>query len=194
MHAYPPDNKELFKLISEGDETAFRQLFHLYAPQFRAMALHITKTASVTEDIVQETFLRLWISRDRLKEIEQPRSWLMRIVFYQCFTFLRKQAVHDKAMAALTPVEPVFSPEEDMAYAAMREQVGIAVEQLPPQAKRIYLLSREQGLKIPEIASQLGLSPNTVKNSLVRSLHAIRQHLEQLGMLFPMLILWLLRV
>jgi len=194
MQAYSHDNKELFRLISEGDEMAFRQLFHLYAPQFRAMALHITKTASVTEDILQETFLRLWISRDKLKEIEQPRSWLMRIVFYQCFTYLRKKAVHHKAMAALMPDEPVFSPEEDIAYAFMKEQVGVAVQQLPPQARRIYLLSREQGLKIPEIAARLSLSPNTVKNSLVRSLHAIRKHLEQSGMLFPALVLWLLRV
>jgi RNA polymerase sigma-70 factor (ECF subfamily) len=194
MQAYLHDNNELFQLISEGDEMAFRQLFHIYAPRFRAMALRITHTVSVTEDIVQEVFLRLWISRDKLKEIEHPRSWLLRIVLYQCFTYLRKQAMHNRAMAALEPVETVFSPEDDLTYAFMKEQVGIAVQQLPPQAKRIYLLSREQGLKIPEIAERLSLSPNTVKNSLVRSLHSIRKHLEQLGMLFPVLILWLLQV
>ncbi|ASZ12491.1 RNA polymerase sigma-70 factor [Chitinophaga pendula] len=194
MQAYTHDNKELFQLISEGDEMAFRQLFHLYAPQFRALALHITKTAAVTEDIIQETFLRLWISRDKLKEIEQPRSWMLRIVFYQCFTYLRKQAVHHKAIAAMMPEEPVFSAEEDIAYAFMRKQVGIAVQQLPPKARHIYLLSREQGLKIPEIAAQLSISPNTVKNSLVRSLQAIRKHLEEPGMLFPLLILCLLKV
>ncbi|MDQ0107431.1 RNA polymerase sigma-70 factor (ECF subfamily) [Chitinophaga terrae (ex Kim and Jung 2007)] len=194
MQADSLDNKQLFQLISEGDESAFRQLFHIYAPQFRAVALHITKTASVTEDILQETFLRLWISRDKLREIEQPRSWMLRIVFHQCFSYLRKQAIHNKAVAILAPAEPVFSPEEDIAYDFMRAQVTLAVQQLPPQAKRIYLLSREQGLKIPEIAAQLSLSPNTVKNSLVRSLQAIRKHLEHSGILFPAFIIWLLRV
>ncbi|MET3876302.1 RNA polymerase sigma-70 factor (family 1) [Chitinophaga sp. OAE865] len=193
MNAYLQDNNQLFQLISEGDETAFRQLFHIYAPHLRAMAFRIIQNESVTEDIIQETFLRLWISRDKLKEIKQPRFWLYRIALYQCFTYLRKQAVHHKAIANL-PAEAVFSPEEDMTYAFMREQVGIAVQQLPPQAKRIYLLSREQGLKIPEIAAKLSLSPNTVKNSLVRSLHSIREHLEQLGMLFPAVILWLLKL
>jgi len=194
MQADSLDNKQLFQLISEGDESAFRQLFHIYAPQFRAVALHITKTASVTEDILQETFLRLWISRDKLREIEQPRSWMLRIVFHQCFSYLRKQAIHNKAVATLAPAEPVFSPEEDIAYDFMRAQVTLAVQQLPPQAKRIYLLSREQGLKIPEIAAQLSLSPNTVKNSLVRSLQAIRKHLEHSGILFPAFIIWLLRM
>ncbi|WP_343670814.1 sigma-70 family RNA polymerase sigma factor [Chitinophaga sp.] len=194
MNAYLHDNSELFQLISEGDETAFRQLFHIYAPYFRALALRITQIESATEDIIQETFLRLWLSRDKLKEIELPHYWLKRIALYQCFNYLRKQAVHRKAVASLPAVDAVFSPEEDLTYAFMREQVGIAVQQLPAQAKRIYLLSREQGLKIPEIAEKLSLSPNTVKNSLVRSLHAIRKHLEQLGMVFPVIILWLLKV
>lgn len=194
MNAYLHDNNELFKLISEGDETAFRQLFHIYAPYFRALALRITQIESATEDIIQETFLRLWLSRDKLKEIELPHYWLKRIALYQCFNYLRKQAAHRKAVARLPSDEAVFSPEEDLTYAFMREQVGIAVQQLPAQAKRIYLLSREQGLKIPEIAEKLSLSPNTVKNSLVRSLHAIRKHLEQLGMVFPVIILWLFRL
>ncbi len=194
MHAQSHDDRELFRAISEGDEIAFRQLFHIYVPRFRALALHITKTSSVTEDIIQETFLRLWISRDKLAEIEQPRSWLLRIVFYQSFTYLRKQTVHHKALDALIPLEPTFSMEENMTYTSMVKQVGIAVEGLPPQAKRIYLLSREHGLKIPEIARELSLSPNTVKNSLVRSLQAIRKHLELSGYLMPALVLWLLRL
>lgn len=194
MHAQSYNDKELFQAISEGDETAFRKLFHIYVPQFRAIAQHITKTASVTEDIIQETFLRLWISRDKLPDIEQPRSWMLRIVFYQSFTYLRKQAVHYKALDTLAPIEPAFSMEENMAYASMIKQVGIAVAQLPPRAQQIYRLSREQGLKIPEIAQQLSLSSNTVKNSLVRSLQAIRKHLEASGHLLPALVFWLLRL
>ncbi|NLR58239.1 sigma-70 family RNA polymerase sigma factor [Chitinophaga polysaccharea] len=194
MHAQSYNDKELFQAISEGDENAFRKLFHIYVPQFRAIAQHITKTAAVTEDIIQETFLRLWISRDKLPDIEQPRSWMLRIVFYQSFTYLRKQAVHHKALDTLAPIEPAFSMEENMAYASMIKQVGIAVAQLPPRAQQIYRLSREQGLKIPEIAQQLSLSSNTVKNSLVRSLQAIRKHLEASGHLLPALILWLLRL
>ncbi|KAA2245459.1 sigma-70 family RNA polymerase sigma factor [Chitinophaga agrisoli] len=198
MHVDPNDDKELFQLISEGDETAFRRLFHRYVPQLRPLVQHVTKTAAVTEDIIQETFLRLWLSRDKLTEIENPRSWLLRIVFYQSFSYLRKQAVHDKAMdvmAARYPgAEPASATEEEMVFTSMMQQVGLAVAQLPPQAKRIYLLSREQGLRIPEIAKQLSISPNTVKNSLVRSLQAIRKHLELSGYFFPILILWCLRV
>ncbi|RPE05404.1 sigma-70 family RNA polymerase sigma factor [Chitinophaga lutea] len=186
----------LFQLIAEGDETAFRELFHAYVPQLQPLVMHLTKTASVTEDIIQETFLRVWLSRDKLAAIENPRSWLLRIVFYQSFTWLRRQAVHQKAMGAMAQghddAAMRSSTEEAVAYAAVVRLVGEAVQQLPAQAKRIYLLSRESGLRIPEIAEQLGLSPNTVKNSLVRSLQAIRRHIEAGGHWLPVALLWLI--
>ncbi|MDR6567951.1 RNA polymerase sigma-70 factor, ECF subfamily [Chitinophaga ginsengisegetis] len=196
MHAQLYNDKELFQLISEGDETAFRMLFRRYVPELRPLILHLTKTGSVTDDIVQETFLRLWISRDKLPEIENPRSWLLRIVFHLSFSYLRKQVVHHKAIDAITSDytadAPASSTEETMVYNAMMKQVSEAVAQLPPQAKRIYLLSREKGLKIPEIAGELSISPNTVKNSLVRSLQFIRKQLELSGHLFPAVVVWLL--
>ncbi|MEZ2443636.1 RNA polymerase sigma-70 factor [Chitinophaga sp. RCC_12] len=196
MHAQLYNDKELFRLISEGDETAFRMLFRRYVPELRPLILHLTKTEAVTDDIVQETFLRLWISRDKLPEIENPRSWLLRIVFHLSFSYLRKQVVHHKAIDIITSAysadASASSTEETMVYNAMMKQVSAAVAQLPPQAKRIYLLSREKGLRILEIADELSLSPNTVKNSLVRSLQFIRKQLELSGHLFPAVVVWLL--
>jgi RNA polymerase sigma-70 factor (family 1) len=190
------NDKELFQLISEGNESAFRLLFRRYVPELRPLILHLTKVSAVTDDIIQETFLRLWISRDKLVEIENPHSWLLRIVFHQSFSYLRKQAVHHKVMDAISThaaaEEQISTTEESMIYHSMLKQVSMAAAQLPPQAKRIYLLSRDQGLKIPEIARELSISPNTVKNSLVRSLQFIRKQLELSGYLFPTLLIWLL--
>ena len=98
MQAHIYNDKELFQLISEGDETAFRRLFHAYVPQLRPLVQHITRTSAITEDIIQDTFLKLWISRDKLTDIDNPRSWILRIVFHQSFSWLRRQAVHHKAM------------------------------------------------------------------------------------------------
>ncbi|WP_346318034.1 sigma-70 family RNA polymerase sigma factor [Chitinophaga sp. YIM B06452] len=187
-------DKALFRLIAEGDEAAFRELFHAYVPQLEPLVMHLTKTASVTEDIIQETFLRVWLNRDKLPAIENPRSWLLRIIFYQSFTWLRRRSVHHKALDAMArgDEEMRSTTEEAVAYAAMLRLVGEAVQQLPSQAKKIYKLSRENGLRIPEIAAQLELSPNTVKNSLVRSLQAIRRHMEAGGYWLPLIVLWML--
>lgn len=184
-------DKELFRLIAEGDEAAFRRLFHLYVPKLLPTVQHLSRNAAVTEDILQEAFLKLWLSRDKLPEIAQPHSWLLKIVYYQCFSYLRHQAVHDKAMDVMAERQlPGSAMEDEMAYNTLLRAVGEAVQQLPPQAKRIYQLSRESGMKIPEIAAALHLSPNTVKNSLVRSLQSIRQFIERAGHFLPFFILW----
>jgi RNA polymerase sigma-70 factor (ECF subfamily) len=197
MHDQSYTDNELFRLIADGDETAFRLLFHRYVPELRPLVMHITKTAAVTEDIIQEAFLRLWISRDKLDTIEHPRSWLLRIVFHQSFTYLRRQAVHTKAIDAISARQAAeeHNPTEDaLAYAQIVRLVAEVVRQLPPQARRIYVLSREKGLRIPEIAQELTLSPHTVKNSLVYSLKTIRKRIEQSGYFIPLLFLWLLRL
>jgi RNA polymerase sigma-70 factor (family 1) len=195
MHDQSYTDNELFRLIADGDETAFRLLFHRYVPELRPLIMHITKTPAVTEDIIQEAFLRLWISRDKLDSIEHPRSWLLRIVFYQAFTYLRRQGVHTKAMDAIAYRQggsDAHNPtEEALAYSQIVRLVAEVVRQLPPQARRIYVLSREKGLRIPEIARELTLSPHTVKNSLVYSLKTIRKRIEQSGYFIPLLILWL---
>ncbi|TWI91164.1 RNA polymerase sigma factor [Chitinophaga japonensis] len=197
MHDQSYTDNDLFRLIAEGDETAFRLFFHRYVPELRPLIMHITKNAAVAEDIIQETFLRLWLSRDKLDTIENPRSWLLRIVFYQSFSYLRRQAVHTKAMDVIALRQATHemrnTTEEALAYAQLTRLVGEVVRQLPPQARRIYLLSREKGLRIPEIARELALSPHTVKNSLVRSLQTIRKRIEQSGHFFPLLVLWLLK-
>lgn len=185
-------DKELFRLVSEGDEAAFRRLFNLYVPKFLPAVQHLTKNTAVTEDVLQEAFLKVWLNRDKLPEVEHPRAWLLKIVYYQCFSFLRRQAVHEKAMGIMAEKPESSSMEDDMAFNTLMRTVSEAVQQLPPQAKRIYLLSREGGLKIAEIAEQLNISPNTVKNSLVRSLQSIRQYIEQAGHFLPLFILWMI--
>lgn len=190
MHDPAYNDRELFRMIAEGDETAFRQLFQSYAPQLQSVIMQLTKTTAVADDIIQETFLRLWISRDKLPDIENPRSWILRIVFHQSFSWLRRQAVHHKALDAISLREETASTtEEEVIYHAIVKSIAEAVQLLPAQAKRIYLLSREKGLKIPEIALELGLSPNTVKNSLVRSLKSIRERIEQAGHYLPLFLL-----
>lgn len=185
-------DKELFRLIAAGDEAAFRRLFHIYVPKLLPTVQHLTKNAAITEDILQEAFLKLWLNRDKLPEIDNPRSWLLKIVYYQCFSYLRRQSIHDKALGVIAERQaPETGMEDEMAFNTLLRVVNEAVQQLPPQAKRIYQLSREKGLKIGEIAEQLNISPNTVKNSLVRSLQSIRQYIERAGHFLPLFIFWL---
>ena len=188
--------KELFLLIADGDEAAFRQLFHLYVPLIRSITLKITKNEGAAPDLVQEVFLRIWLYRDRLPDINNPRPWIIKIAYHQCFNWLRQKKVRDNAnlqLAAAGKQEYGNSTEEINLFRETSLILRQAIEQLPPQTKRIYLLSRDEGLKINEIAAMLKLSPPTVKNTLSRSLKVIRDSLEKQGIFLPFFLLcyWL---
>ena len=193
-HSQPIDEQILFAQIAEGNEAAFRKVFHYYMPSFYAMIVQVTKSGPVAEDIIQETFLRLWVHRDKLKEIRNPRAWILRIAYLQAFTFLRDQSIHLKAVARLAAAETNPADTElFMAFKSTEALIKKAVDKLPRQQKNVYRLSRESGYKTEEIARAMGLSEQSVKNTLVRALKFIREYLEKAGHALPLVFLVLYR-
>lgn len=187
------NERNLLRLISEGDEIAFRKLFHAYVPLVQSVVSKLIRNQEATPDLVQEIFLRIWLARDRLPEIDNPRSWILRIVYHQSFNWLRQQKAQRKRDLMLSEtIQQVssWSTEEAAQFEETSRIVQAAIEQLPPQARKVYLLNREEGLKIGEIAQQLQLSTQTVKNTLGRSVKAIRNYLCREGIFLPVF-LWL---
>ncbi len=181
----------LFHRIAEGDESAFEALFHLYVPKIKPVIARVIQVEGPEKDIIQEIFLSIWLSREKLPEVMTPHNWIFKMVYHRCYSWLQKQGVRDKASRIITRESTDHSnlTEENIAFSETALLVKQAILQLPPQAQKIYLLSRETGLKIAEIAGELQLSPQTVKNSLVRSLKFIREYLTGKGIILPMILL-----
>ncbi|MEC5147021.1 RNA polymerase sigma-70 factor [Chitinophaga sp. 180180018-2] len=180
---------DLFNQIAVGDESAFEELFHLYVPQIQPVISRIIKAEGPEKDIIQEIFLGIWLGREKLPEVELPHNWIFKIVYHRCYTWLQRQGVRSKAGPEVLSTGYSNLTEESVSFSETTLLIKNAIRQLPPQAKKIYLLSRETGLKIPEIAANLDLSPQTVKNSLVRSLKAIREYLTRHGIVLPVILL-----
>jgi len=176
-----PANELLLLKIATGDELAFRQLFLEFAPQINIRLSKLLANRSVAEDIIQETFLRVWLHRDQLPEIKQWRSWILRIAYNRAFTYLRDRAIHERALAKLKVWEVDDHTQQAVDLRNLKKIIAEAVAQLPPQQKRIYQLNREQGLMISEISDRLDLSPQTIKNTLGLALKSIRHFLETKG-------------
>lgn len=185
--------RELILAIAEHDPVAFQQLFASYYPQLYPQIKKITQSDLVTEDLLQETFLKVWINRDKLPEIENLRAWILRIAYYQAFTYLRRQSLHERKVNQLTTSEgtkPGTQTEDLLSFRELKKAVAEAIRKLPPQQKKVYLLSREQGLKNREIADVMNLSEQSVKNTLVRALKLIREEVERAGhVIFSVLLL-----
>ena len=186
----PPEIKQLFQQVADGDERAFGLLFNAFLPKLHPFIIKFIKSEQAAQEIIQETFIRVWISRDKLSEIDNPGGWLYKVASNECYSYLRKSILNKKFLNLLTfEPEPVNSTHESFALKELNRLIGEAVDLLPVQRKKIYQMSRNEGKTIPEIASALQLSPNTVKNALVTSLKFIREYLAKSGVIISSLLL-----
>jgi RNA polymerase sigma-70 factor (family 1) len=172
------NEKLLFCRVAEGNEQAFGMLFNLFLPKLYPFIVKFTRSEVAAQEIIQETFIRVWLNRDKLDEIENPGGWLYRVASNECYSYARKKALYNKFSNDITTAtEPMSVAQEEMDLKELNRLIHEAVNKLPPQRKKIFHMSRNQGKSIPEIASELQLSPNTVKNALVTSLRSIREYL-----------------
>ena len=181
----------LLQQIAEGNEMAFRKLFTVYVPFLQPTVRSIVKDADASDDIIQETFIRIWLYRDKLPAIENPRSWVIRIAYNCAFNYLRNRQTHDKAvrLLSLSDHRTDAGPDDVIAFNTLSKLVTTAVSNLPPQQNKIYRLNREHGMSIDKIATHMELSPQTVKNTLSRAMAFIRDFIEKKGYLLTLLIM-----
>ncbi len=187
------DEKELLLRVAEGDESAFTHVFNLYARLLFPFLTRITKSKAVAEELIQEVLLRVWINRDKLPELKQPRSWIFRIASNLAYTWMHKKALEDKIIGSRPEEEGQLSAETTLSYKELQEKIQKAVRRLPPRRQLIYQLSRNKGLTLEEIAQQLRISKSTVKNTLSNALKSIREYLEQSGYLLLVIYLLLIK-
>lgn len=182
MSSLSHDEKRLLLQIAEGDETAFTTLFHQYKQQIYAYALRFTRNVSLAEEIVQDVFLKIWVHRQSLPEVDRFEAYIYVTARNISFNCLKKMA-REKARQENWDGEAItiLTATEEEVHTDYKRIIIQAVDRLPPRQKLIYTLRHERGLKYDEIAQHLQISPNTVKVHLVQALRSIRSHLISSG-------------
>lgn len=184
MYSSSPDNEQaLFIRIAEGDETAFSVCYAEYGRVLLPFLIRLVGSRDSAEEVIQEIFLKVWLYRDRLAEVENPKSWLFRVAANTGRNWLKKKMTDEQKMRQ-------HQRQWDVPDSSLSEQVDLksiagvvqrTILSFPPQRRRIYQMSREEGLKPSEIATQLDLSVSTVKNTLLSALKTIRENIEEAG-------------
>jgi len=163
----------LVRRIHDGDTTAFESLFR---EEYQGLVTYLTRMAGSTwdaEELVQGVFVQLWERRAAFAPRTSVRTYLYgaaRHAALNHFRTIRRPAPPSTTSGS----EPVWA-DVAIEVRELEEAAVAAMAHLPPRAKEVWTLHREHGLTVPEIAVHLGISPNTVKTQLARSLAAIRQ-------------------
>jgi RNA polymerase sigma-70 factor (ECF subfamily) len=190
-----PDYFALVKSIQQNDKKSLEALFRLLYTPLRNYANVIINSKEDAEDIVQEVFLKLWNSRGDLDAHRSIKTYLYVCTKNSCLNWLKHTKVRSdyaRVMATVYESSPAeLSPHESLIVNDIESDLSIALNELPTQCRKIFELSRFEGLKYHEIASRLNISIKTVETQMSRALVKVRLQLKKHSTTLRTLLLWL---
>lgn len=185
--------QELLTRLKDGDVLAFDRVYELYSHKLFSFIFKILKNEAEADDIVQEVFVKIWESRDKLGDYKLLNSYIFTIAYNNSIDLIRKRINNHKYLETLRNSSIIYtSPSSitEIEFIELNTQVEKLIANLPERQKQVYLLHKEKGLTYPEIAEQLGISKNTVENHMVKALKFLRKNISN-SLLANMLFVYL---
>lgn len=170
--------------LGETDDSTsvwFRQEVYLHDRQLRAYLRGSFPAVRDVEDVVQESYLRIWKAR-LAHPIRSTKDFLFQVARNLAISALRRRqtAATDSLgdLASLTVMDDRRDAADQLCYAERVELLAAAFLHLPPRCREIMTLRKLKGLPNREIALKLGISEGTVENQITRGVHLLRTYLR----------------
>ena len=188
MHTGQLSDEVLAARVAQGDQTAFETLYDRHASMVLGITLRITGERAVAEDIVQETFWRMWQSADTY----QPQrgsftGWLFRIARNLAIDAYRRRGVRSRDLTNTTDADPILDrmpdldrdvPEQAQSN-LMAQQARKALKTLPSEQRHVIELAYFSGMTRQEIAKATGQPPSTIHTRARLGMQKLREALEK---------------
>lgn len=177
------NEKELLQRVAGGDKNAFKSLYDHYWNDLYTVGISFLKSPDWAQDIIQDTFFKLWIKRETLPSVEQFNSYLFIMARNEMLTALKNKERLTELHAQYRQRLPgdFLLPDNGLFVKELESRIGKAIAQLPPRQFMLYELTRQEGLSHDQIAQKLNISKKTVSNTLTKALNNIRQYLQEHG-------------
>jgi len=178
-----------------GDEEAFRQIVYIYHQRLLPVTISLVKSEAEARDIMQEVFLKLWVNRATLADVDNPGAWLRVVLANTTSNRIRSQLryeLRNQMAGGMHPSENPDHPDQHLDARFAQSLIDEAVSLLPAKRRQVFLLSRREGLSRQEIAACMNISEHTVRNQLSDAVAFIQDYLRNKGGLIIPAILLLL--
>ncbi|MEI7831124.1 MAG: RNA polymerase sigma-70 factor [Prolixibacteraceae bacterium] len=170
--------------LREGKKSAYEEIYNDYFGVIYHLSLQYLNDAAIAEEIVQDSFMKLWEIRETLNDQFNIRSFLYTITKNNCLNHLRNRKIALKHQESLRYLEMQFNYEalEKMGnyleFEALRGKIDEAIEALPADLRETFLLSRFDELSYKEIAQKQAISVKTVEARMSKALRLLRHELK----------------
>jgi len=171
-------NKELLELLIKGDRVAFYNIYERYCKRLYGFVCRYIKIEEDADEIIQDVFLKIWETRNRIDVYSSFESFLFTITYNTTISLLRKRANEKKYLQSLQTIVESTDITDEIYYTELSEHITNLLDKLTPRQKEIFQLSRKEGLTNQEIATKLNISLNTVKKHMTNSLSFLKNNID----------------
>jgi len=169
--------KLINELLGENPEKGYASIFDNYYSAMCAFAMKYVDNSFEAEQCAMDVFLKIWEKRKELEIKTDLKYYLFASVRNRALDLIRKNSrkssLDSEAFKHIPAADP--DPEERLYWKNAVFRVEAAIDDLPKRCKRIFLMSRHDGKKYHEIASELNLSVKTVETQISRALKSLRE-------------------
>jgi RNA polymerase sigma-70 factor (ECF subfamily) len=179
-----PTNQLNIPSLRKGEKKAYEDIYNEFFGVLYHLCLHYLHDEEVAEEIVQDTFLKLWEIRETLNDQINIRNFLYTITKNNCLNYLRNQKISMKHLENLKYLEMQFNYEaleklgNYLQFEELRKKIDEAISNLPAEVNETFKLSRFEELLYKEIADQQGISIKTVEARISKALRILRVDLK----------------
>ena len=177
----PNDERSLVLRLIDGNEDAFCELYAAYKNRLIYFAMRFLKSREYAEDVFQDASTIIWQGRRFINPDASFPSYLYTIVRNRILNQLRDLVNQDKLKEQILQQAVDYSNDTQNEILAndLKQLISCAMQQLTPRQRKIFEMSREQQMSHKEIADVLGISVNTVQESISTSLRTLRFYLKK---------------
>ncbi|WP_286705846.1 RNA polymerase sigma factor [Flavobacterium sp. 38-13] len=189
------DEQELLRRLKSGDHNAFEKIFHRYKSKMAQNAVRVLRSSALSQDLVQELFIRLWEQRSKIDTDKTLGAYLYKIASNLAHDYFRKAGRDQKLREQLLAISPVtYDPIEKVIYNKEDKLLlDKALSMLPEQQRAVFTLCKVEERSYQEVAELLNISIGTVNNHLTRANRSLRALLQKAQSPAPLLAALLLQ-
>ena len=184
--------RKILLAVQSGSEKAYKELYEQWVSRLYRFVFQYLKSKDASEDVVQETFLRIWSNRANLNPDTSFKSYLFTIAYHFLLKEIRRQLnnplMEDYVDYLNRLSTETIEVESLMCYDQFVEALEKGKQYLSPRQRTIFEMNKEYGMSIPEISEKLSITNQVTRNQLCMALKILRVELRQY---YPLLLLFL---
>lgn len=170
------DDHELVSLLKDGDAEAYAEIYNRYIRVLVRFAESKLYSLEDARDLIQDLFTGVWSGKENLEIQDSLKSYLFGIARFQIINKIRKNIVREDYADKLRALSPAYvSLEEELEFRELDSNIKAKLNELPQKTRDIFQKSREESRSIKEIAEELNLSEQTVKNQISMAIKHLRK-------------------